>query len=144
MKIVTYSKMAILSAMIFATPLTQAKRTSFLKHCCVHFLTDILSYGAFIPVIGINASIDDSRSDCACLVKGSALAATFLGALYVHYKTPQWTDTYILGLEAERTFEQNVFTLFIRTILSLPIGILVGEGMIRLDQEEDKIRLGTT
>jgi hypothetical protein len=144
MKIVTYSKMAILSAMIFATPLTQAKRVSFLKHCGVHFLTDILSYGAFIPAIGIGASIYGSQSDCACLVKGSAVAATLLGALYVHYKTPQWTDTYILGLETERTFEQNIFTLFIRTILSLPIGILVGENMVRLDQEEDRIRLETT
>lgn len=54
-------------------------------------------------------------------------ALAMLAGLYVVYKTPQWTDKYLLKKKKERTLKQNILVFFNRFVLPCPVGVLTGE-----------------
>lgn len=60
-------------------------------------------------------------------VRAVPLTLSMLAGLYVMYKTPQWTDKYLLKKKKERTSRQNVLVFCNRALLGWPIGILTGE-----------------
>lgn len=59
----------------------------------------------------------------------SSILVTLLGKLYAIYKTPQWTDSYLLNYQEERTTKQNIIAFLNRFFLGWPLGIITGELM---------------
>lgn len=51
---------------------------------------------------------------------------TVAAGLYVLYKTPQWTDTYVLKKDDKRTMPQNIITFLNRLFVPF-FGIITGE-----------------
>ncbi|MFI5332986.1 MAG: hypothetical protein ACHQVS_02705 [Candidatus Babeliales bacterium] len=60
-------------------------------------------------------------------VRAIPAALSMLAGLYVVYKTPQWTDKYLLKKKKERSVRQNILVFLNRFLLPCPIGILTGE-----------------
>lgn len=52
-------------------------------------------------------------------------------SLIILYKTPSWTDEYILNLKAKRTDGQKLIGFLSRLLLIGPIGPLVGEILVK-------------
>jgi hypothetical protein len=50
-----------------------------------------------------------------------------LAGLYVIYKTPQWTDKYVLKKDSVRTSKQNIIVFLNRCIIPYPFGVVTGE-----------------
>lgn len=66
--------------------------------------------------------------NAACTTLGIATIVTgFIAGCYVIYKTPLWTDKYILGLQRERDLTQKIDTFGLRILLRYPLGLLLGE-----------------
>ena len=51
----------------------------------------------------------------------------FMAGGWIMYRTPQWTDTYIVKKTGQRTLTQNLVTFLNRIILSWPLGVITGE-----------------
>jgi hypothetical protein len=60
-------------------------------------------------------------------------------AFYIYYKTPEWTDTYVLERGNGRTMGQNIATLLTRLLLPLwPLGVVAGEYLVYEDDVNGK------
>ncbi len=46
---------------------------------------------------------------------------------WIFYKSPQWTDTYIIKKKDTRTFTQNMATFLSRIVWNYPLGVILGE-----------------
>lgn len=57
----------------------------------------------------------------------STMITSIAAGLYVFYKTPQWTDTYILKSDKIHMPRQHLINQFIRAVVTYPIGGVVGE-----------------
>jgi hypothetical protein len=88
-----------------------------------------LNYGTHLITGGISKICLSATTTIGFLIGRTALH-TFIGAiagLYIVYKTPQWTDTYILKKETTRTGQQNIIAFVNRILLFYPLGVLTGE-----------------
>lgn len=61
------------------------------------------------------------------------IVAGMVAGVYCIYKTPQWTDTYVLGCKDKRTDKQNVITFINRVLIPVPFGVLAGEYLAGTD-----------
>lgn len=92
----------------------------------------------FPTFIGRKLGITPANMQCEnSLIIGSTIAipalAGLAAGLYIMYKTPQWTDTYLLESQKKRTTSRNILTFLSRIILPDPIGVVVGELIIEND-----------
>ncbi len=62
-----------------------------------------------------------------CFVSGIPTLFGLLAGLYFVYKTPQWTETYILRKNDTRTTKQNIINFINRILLPYPFGVVCGE-----------------
>ncbi|MCL5875638.1 MAG: hypothetical protein M1114_04150 [Candidatus Dependentiae bacterium] len=54
-----------------------------------------------------------------------------LAALFVIYKTPQWTDKHLLEKKTERSTKKNIAVFLSRLLIPYPFGTLTGEYFTR-------------
>lgn len=114
------------------------------KHYIVHVAGDIVGAIAAFSllktglVIGtLSAVATASATECPEMGIPAFIVPTATGcaaAFYVYYKTPEWTDTYLLERGNGRTTKQNITTLLTRVFLPiLQIGTCVGEYLVYED-----------
>jgi len=72
------------------------------------------------------------RASTATFIKLAALT----GVVYAFYKTPQWTDTYLLDIERERTLKENMISFFGRLF---PLGIIITEYIQRTADDASSV-----
>ena len=145
-------KVLLLSAALIASPVMYAQeeveelsspvtQVSAAKHCGAHLLTDsvayIVSFASFLLSCAIAERAFKNSKVRFLSIEGKEYPV-YLGcalALYIQYKTPQWTDDYILKLGRKRTLGQNLWTFLQRSVgafvFSLPVvnplGVLFSE-----------------
>ncbi len=63
------------------------------------------------------------------------MLAGLIAGYYIFYKTPQWTDTYLLKINTLRTTKQNLISSACR-LLPWPVGVWIGEYYVRKDAQK--------
>lgn len=108
-----------------------------------HYLTHILTYyvgrvaagivtGYGIGLTGAGAVTiinEDKCHNTSCYTKISLPAIIgILLSTYIYYKTPQWTDMYILNSDQKRTAAQNILVMLSRIVVPFPLlNVIIGE-----------------
>ena len=103
-------------------------KSHILRHYATHVATDAAAQftGAMSIAAGLvigNAFAENRSNELAA----TSVLTGFAAALYTLYKTPQWTDTYILKYDTQRSTCQNILTCVCRILISFPLGTLLGE-----------------
>lgn len=104
------------------------KKPNMLRHYATHIITDGAAHLAAGVSVGAGLIIGGAfeKNNSSALGATSALAG-FAAALYTIYKTPQWTDKYILNYDTQRSTSQNIITFACRLFIPFPLGTLLGE-----------------
>lgn len=106
------------------------KKNPELKHYVAHGFTGLATFTAC--VIGAIASkilmSKISEKHRFKNIADNAITTTcVLACLYATYKTPQWTDTYLLKNNKQRTTKQKIVNFLNRLYIIPPWGCLTGE-----------------
>lgn len=120
-----------LNANVHKAHIDQYKKPLPCNHYITHMITDAAGtiaaiLGAFTMggiTFGV-ATTADMKEESKAILTGAAAGLTFI---YTLYKTPQWTDTYLLENNIKRTSLQNILVFLHRRILPWPIGVILGE-----------------
>ncbi|MCL5875637.1 MAG: hypothetical protein M1114_04145 [Candidatus Dependentiae bacterium] len=72
-------------------------------------------------------SLQEKRHQLIALTRLIASTSMLITGGLIFYKSPQWTDTYLLKKENKRSFRQNFYVLLNRIFFKYPFGILTGE-----------------
>lgn len=75
----------------------------------------------------LEKGIKTTNHICIALSMLPIMLPSMLASLYLIYRTPQWTDTYILHKDKQRTCKQNIITFLNRAIIPWPFGVVTGE-----------------
>lgn len=121
------------------------KKQSKLKYYGTHIVTDIGS--DFVGGMAIGAGLTPAlllgiahakgwiaENSVGSFVAGigvyTSLMSGVTAAVIIKFKSPQWTDMYILKNSKKRTKSQNIISFFSRAILPNPLGTVVAEYLI--------------
>lgn len=157
MKYITYFFIFLLLPSSLYSISKDSKKPSKLKYYTTHIATggaaqlafvasNLLGYVGSIATIDLDISTQIGRKtgfvapDRSCtnywlgfFIGILPLLACLTAGSYFVYKTPQWTDTYLLKSDKKRTTRQNIITLLNRICLPYPLGIITGELGIEKD-----------
>jgi hypothetical protein len=104
------------------------KKPDMLRHYATHIIADgaahLAAAGCMAAGFIIGGKLEQNKS--SGLAAASALTG-IAAALYTVYKTPQWTDHYILNYDTQRSTSQNILTFVCRIFIPFPLGTLLGE-----------------
>lgn len=107
-------------------------------HLGTHLATGACSYVTSLSVILLSFVLDEfvaknksftiSKNPCADFLCRSlpSIVGIIIG-VWIFYKAPQWTDTYIIKKKDKRTFTQNMATFLSRIVWNYPLGVILGE-----------------
>lgn len=123
--------MILLSTVFTKTQTQETYKITPLRYYCTHLSTNILSLFAMVPfAMCLEETVTKEKDPLIKMIASFIMAGWTIGGAVVFYKTPQWTDTYILKLPTHRTTVQNVFSACIR-LLIFPLGSLLSEIIIK-------------
>lgn len=106
---------------------------SYLRHTATHMATAHSALIAQIALMILAAELTrkilkNSNSELSYpFAPVYASIAGCLTGLYIQYKTPQWTDEYLLKLERKRSTPKNVIELLSKLVIPFPIATLLEE-----------------
>lgn len=137
LKISVASLLLMQNPLLAGSPSHKVPQPFSLHSLGAHIIADTLAFGAFIPTGLIASSMRKSDPDLVNAIKGIFSLLGFCAGMVALYKTPQWTDTYWLNVEKERTTQQNIISLMGRISLGHFLGIILTEVFIRTEQNYD-------
>jgi len=111
------------------------------KHYIVHILGDAVGGITAGAVAGTSAVVGSLVASGSPEVAVPAIAMSAVGcmaAVYIYYKTPEWTDTYLLERGQGRTVGQNMATMLTRLLPLWPLGVVAGEYLVYEDDVNGK------
>ena len=115
-------------------------------HTLTGFTSHIVAAATIILTATLSAShVKDGQNIKEILAK-CILPTTIAGiaSVYTVFKTPQWTDTYILKNGKKRTTIQNMSNFCVRVLIGAPFGYALGECCSEMLEEEKPIDPATS
>lgn len=106
---------------------TAETKPSQMRHYITHIATDGLSHIAAVASVMTGIAVGAALKDKSEALTIASFLSGFGTAGYIKYKTPQWTDTYVLKNDIKRTTPENILTFICRVLIPFPIGTVVGE-----------------
>ena len=102
------------------------------KYYTVHALTDLVTSCAFgLPIVVVDTIWEQNALKPGPLAK-AALVSWLLAGWCVAYKTPEWTDKYVLRINERRTTKEKIASFLLRAFNDwLFVGSIAGEVVYR-------------